>query len=281
MSESPDEDKKVVLLADFVTCQLDYEGEEVGTPLLLRFLRARDFDLEQTRKLLTEYVVFQRTILQNPQRFMKIDPLVFKTIRDTMHEGLCETDNDGRPVHYVFLAKSDLETLVKTLSVQQMLDYMVIRFERLTRIVLPTLSKKYGRPIDKIISVIDMESVSPLFFVSGKPAEFLKSYLHILQNQYPELLEKAFVVNVSFVFRILMAFITPFLNKKTVARLEIIQGNPAKQLKKVIPKENLPEVYGGTCSHNLKESPGPWQPVLQDSEERQTWFWKDLNTEAE
>lgn len=276
------QDEKEILiekLKTYVETDLDYKVAEVTNHFLFRFLRARKMHLENTKKMLKSYVEFQRSINANPSKFMKLDKDKFDFIRQQMYEGLFETDFEGQPVNYVLISKMDLEKLVKSVSVEDLINFMICRFERLTNIVFPMLSAKANKKIDRLTSVIDMRDVSPFFFIKGKPSEFCKEYFSVMQNFYPELLHKCFIINVSTFFSVLWIFIKPFLDVLTVSRIEVHKDKFLKVLQMTVPIKNVPICLGGLNGTDLRTYPGPWQPTYNLSIERQTWHLHEIEKE--
>lgn len=259
-------------IARYIKNDLNYHGDEICPHFIFRFMRARKMHPANTKKMISEYVKFQNNLAKDSHINMKVDPNRFKEIRDFIqYEGICETDIHGQPVVYAIFSKMDLEKIVKTYEKDEIIAFMISKFERITRILFPILSAKYNKKIDRMTTIIDMKGVSPFFFVKGKPAELVKQYFFILQNYYPELLNKCYIINCSNFFSVVWAFIKPFLDPATLARIEVIQEKFMPILTKTINIENIPQLIGGTNEREIRHCPGPWQPIFEKSILLRTW----------
>lgn len=78
--------------------------------------------------------------------------------------------------------------------------------------------------------------------------EYAKAIAQLGQLYYPESLGKMFVVNAPTAFGAAWSFIKPFLDPRTVNKIEVVKGNPGPRLLEFIDADCLPAYLGGSCS---------------------------------
>ncbi|KAK3269262.1 hypothetical protein CYMTET_22289 [Cymbomonas tetramitiformis] len=75
---------------------------------------------------------------------------------------------------------------------------------------------------------------------------YFKEIAALDQSHYPERMAQCFIINVPYVFWVVWAMVKPWLNKHTVAKIQIFAGNYQSTLQEYVHPSQLPEEYGGT-----------------------------------
>lgn len=254
---TPEQDAAVVQLR----AELEKEGytERLDTHTLLRFLRARKFDLTLSKQMFTDCERWRKEfgvddIVKN---FVYVEkPKVFEYYPQFYHK----TDKDGRPVYIEQLGKIDLNAMYKITTAERMLQNLVLEYERLADPRLPACSRKTGQLIETCCTVMDLKGVGLTSINSVYT--YIKSASAISQNYYPERLGKLYIINAPWGFSSVFKMIRGFLDPVTVEKIHILGSGYATELLEQIPKENLPKAFGGECECEggcLLSDAGPWQ----------------------
>ena len=247
------EQVRLILLAEGYTKRLD-------DALLLRFCRARKFDIEKTLAMFKECEKWRKdfgtdTILTDFHYTEK--PLVAKMYPQYYHK----TDKDGRPVYYEELGKVDLVEMLKYTTQDRMLRNLVWEYESFTLYRLPACSRQAGYLVETSCTILDLKGIS--LTLAYNVIGYVKEALKIGQDYYPERMGKFYLINAPFGFSTAFKLFKPFLDPVTVAKIHILGSLYAKELLKQIPAENLPKKFGGKSDYNDQElalsDVGPWR----------------------
>ena len=125
-----------------------------------------------------------------------------------------KTDRDGRPVYFEQCGKIDLAHMYKITSEERMLRNLVVEYERLADLRLPTCSRMAGRLVETCCTVMDLGGVG-LTSVS-QVYGFVKKVTAISQNYYPERLGKLYIINAPWGFSSAFKLIRGCLDPVTV-----------------------------------------------------------------
>lgn len=227
---------------------------------LLRFLRARKFDVEKAKEMFVNCETWRKaegvdTILKDFHYTEK--PLVAKMYPQYYHK----TDKDGRPVYFEELGKVYLPDMLKITSQERMLKNLVWEYELFTTYRLPACSRKQGCLVETSCTIMDLKGISigSAYQVVG----YVKEASKIGQDYYPERMGKFYCINAPFGFATAFKVFKGFLDPVTVSKINILGSSYKKELLKQIPAENLPVKYGGTSDVTdddlyLKDF-GPWR----------------------
>lgn len=238
---------------------LGYE-KRLDDSTLLRFLRARKFDLEKTKTMFIDCEKWRKefgtdTILTDFQYNEK--PLVAKFYPQYYHK----QDKDGRPIYYEELGKVNLTEMLKFTSQERMLKNLVWEYEAFSNYRLPACSRKSGYLVETSCTIFDLKGLS--LTTAYQVVTYVKEASKIGQDYYPERMGKFYCINAPFGFSTVFNLVKPWLDPVTVSKIFILGSSYKKDLLKQIDAENLPKKYGGTDDVNdqdlyLKDD-GPWR----------------------
>lgn len=246
---------------------------------LLRFLRARDFDINRTSLMLHECCNFRRqndfySSLKHPYDY-------FETINKYYYSGFCNYDYEGHPVIVEEVAKSKPDMILGHIPEKMILEYIIQKNERILHTVLPAMSRIKGKRIDQIVMIADLKDAGMSILFQSKVQAYLKLMLTVGQNCYPEILVKSYVVNAPFLFKGIWSIIKGMMDARTVAKFCIESGNGLKTLSQVMDIGFLPVSMGGKYTGKMDYFNGPWRAELEESWAIGSSSPKDRSAEVE
>ncbi|PYH43563.1 SEC14 family lipid-binding protein [Aspergillus saccharolyticus JOP 1030-1] len=254
---TPEQDAKVEQLRSELE-QLGYT-ERLDTLTLLRFLRARKFDVALAKAMFIDSEKWRKEFGTDDlvRTFDYTEkPQVFEYYPQYYHK----TDKDGRPVYIEKLGKIDLNALHKITTEERMLQNLVTEYEKLADPRLPACSRKAGKLLETCCTIMDLKGVG----ITSAPSVYgyLSQASGISQNYYPERLGKLYLINAPWGFSGVFSFVKKFLDPVTVSKIHVLGTGYKKELLAQVPAENLPEEFGGTCKCSggceLSDM-GPWK----------------------
>lgn len=227
---------------------------------LLRFLRARKFDLPKTIEMVDK--------CENWRKEKQVDQLVetFKfeesdKVQEIYPRFYHKTDVQGRPVYVEVLGKLDLDKLFKITTKERMESFFICEYERLMRVRLPACSKAAGHHIETSLTILDLKNCGVM--QAYKIKDLLKMIVDIGQNYYPESMGMTFIVNAPWLFDTIWSFLKHWLDEVTVAKIRIYKSGKdfSKELFSLVEPQNLPFILGGACQCEggcENSDQGPW-----------------------
>ncbi|KAJ5155394.1 Sec14 cytosolic factor [Penicillium capsulatum] len=272
---SPEQDAKVHQLR----VMLEQQGytDRLDTLTLLRFLRARKFDVEAAKTMFVECEKWRKEFGTNdlPRTFdYKEKPDVFKFYPQYYHK----VDKDGRPVYIEKMGKIDLNAMYKITTGERMLQNLVTEYEKLSDPRLPACSRKSGKLLETCCSIMDLKGVG----VTSIPSVYgyVRQATDISQNYYPERLGKLYLINAPWGFSSVFSVVKGFLDPVTVNKIHVLGSGYKSELLAQVPAENLPVEFGGTCQCEggceLSDQ-GPWK----EAEWARTPAWATTKADAD
>lgn len=247
---------------DTLRKQLQDEGhfvpERMHDAALLRFLRARKFDVEKAKAMVLSCEQWRKDfgvddIMQNFDFKEKAE--VDKYYPSYYHK----MDKDGRPVYVERLGKLDIPKLYAITTQERQLKRLVYEYEKFLNERLPACSQAVGHPVETSCTILDLQGVSLSNFYRVK--DYVMSAASIGQDRYPECMGKFYIINAPWAFSTVWTFIKPWLDEVTVSKIDIIGSGYKDKLLAQIPAENMPKDFGGKCECpggcSLSDA-GPW-----------------------
>ena len=231
---------------------------------LLKFLRARKFDLKKTLKMFRNYLIWRKN--ENIENLIINFKFTEKTeIKKYYPHGYHKVDRYGRPIYFQLLNKLNVKKIFEIASQEKLIKYFIREYELAIRYKFPACSKVSGKLIDGSFTILNMEGVG-ITDLLGDTKKFLVSALKIGQDYYPENLAKMFIINANRFFGLLYAIAKNFIDQRTTDKIEVLGTNYKDKLFELVDPKNLPTFLGGECTCPnieggcLNSDYGPWNP---------------------
>ncbi|KAK0602576.1 hypothetical protein LWI29_034879 [Acer saccharum] len=229
---------------------------------LLRYLKARDFNIEKTIQMWEEMLIWRKeygadTILEDFE---------FEELEEVLQyypQGYHGVDKEGRPVYIELLGKAHPSKLMRITTIERYLKYHVQEFEKALQEKFPACTIAAKRRICSTTTILDVNGLGIKNF-SKTAANLLASMTKIDNSYYPETLHRMFVVNAGPGFKkMLWPTAQKFLDTKTISKIHVLEPKSLGKLLEFIDSSQLPDFLGGSCTcfpegGCLRSNKGPW-----------------------
>lgn len=229
---------------------------------LLRFLKAREFNIEKTIQMWEEMLIWRKeygtdTILEDFE---------FEELEEVLQyypQGYHGVDKEGRPVYIELLGKAHPSRLMRITTIDRYLKYHVQEFERAFLEKFPACSVAAKRRICSTTTILDVQGLGMKHF-TRTAANLLAAVAKVDNCYYPETLHQMFIVNAGPGFKkMLWPAAQKFLDPKSIAKIHVLEPKSLGKLLEVIDASQLPDFLGGSCTCSaeggcLRSNKGPW-----------------------
>ncbi|CAI5956279.1 unnamed protein product, partial [Closterium sp. NIES-64] len=223
--------------------------------MLLRFLKARKFDMEKTTEMWAAMLKWRDEFgVDECLKFEFPELAEVKRVYPHGHHGV---DREGRPIYIELIGRVDATKVLGITTMERFLKYHVKEFERTFALKFPACSLAAKRHIDQTTSILDVAEMARLILPRIVPLP-----PHMAHGRT---LNRLFVVNAGFAFRSLWSGIKGMLDPKTASKIQVLGTDYKKKLFEAIDPSQLPEFFGGTCTCEgveggcLMSDKGPWR----------------------
>jgi len=218
------------LLKEFrsMLSETEIDDDAINDEVLLCFIRYRNQDLTRTLKALKSYIAYKDNHPELSANLPATCPPLL--VNSVFHRLSPQKDEDGRVVYFVPVGawRDDLSTLEDVLRVA-IHDFQI-------------MISDIGTQENGLVAIIDFKN-----FGMGKMKDmtpiYLKKLAVLLQGAFPMKIKGIHFVNHSWLLKIIISMIWPFLSNKLRARLHF--HNNYSSLHKKIDPACLPTEYGG------------------------------------
>ncbi|XP_046633859.1 SEC14-like protein 2 [Daphnia pulicaria] len=224
-------------------CKLPDSSEDY----ILKWLVARNFDLDQAEKMLRHSVQWRlanridelKDQWEPPTVLVKYYPM-----------GIIGYDKLYCPVWIVSFGQADWRGMLQSVSKRDYVRY-VCYLSEMGIVQMKKNSEHGGKPVTCQTIVIDMEGLS-MRQMGYKPfREVGIEGIKISESNYPENLRKTIIINAPKIFTLVFNMVKPFLHPVTLDKISIFGFDKSEwtaALLKEIDADQLPVHYGGTMT---------------------------------
>ncbi|XP_022967094.1 phosphatidylinositol/phosphatidylcholine transfer protein SFH11-like isoform X1 [Cucurbita maxima] len=201
---------------------------------LERFLKARDWNVSKAYKMLLDCLNWR---VDNEIDMMLTKPIipvdVYRAVRDSQLIGLSGYSREGLPVFAIGVGLGTFDKASVNYYVQSHIQINEYR----DRVILPSASKKYGRPITTCVKVLDMTGLK---LSSLSQIKLLTIISTIDDLNYPEKTNTYFIVNAPYIFSSCWKVVKPLLQERTRKKIQVLSGSGRDELLKIMDYSSLP-----------------------------------------
>lgn len=227
-----------------------YEG------FLLRFLRARQFDVDKAFAMLEEDVTWRTD--KRVAELASLDPAdVLGCPPAIMHyyqpRWIGGEDKQGRPVVWTKFGDWRVDNVLEHTTHERLIDFHIWEQEQLVK-RLQEQSDKHACSISQGVAVVDMKCWGPAL-MTRKAMGWLKPAVALDNAHYPERNGTAVIINAPYTFSIIWGIVKVWLDDATKAKVQIFSQErywrPA--LLELIEADQIPREFGGTNPIQLRD----------------------------
>lgn len=246
-------------ITDKISKDEHFNSKRHTPQFLLRFLRARDFNVEKAFNMLLQYEIWRKE--------EKVDELV-KTFEFTELEKVADiypqyyhgVDKLGRPVYIEHFGKFNLNGLMAVTSMERMKTRLIVEYEKLLDSRFPACSQNSNTTIELSCTILDMKDVS--VWGATKLYSFIREITQIGQNYYPEVMGKMMIVNAPYMFSGIWKIVSGMIDENTRKKIDVLsEKESVPKIMEVIEPRYVPKSLGGTCNCDVAchlRDYGPW-----------------------
>ncbi|KAG8233618.1 hypothetical protein J437_LFUL001029 [Ladona fulva] len=240
------------------------QGKVPSDAVLLRFLRARDFNVERALEMLSSSLAWRRK--------MNVDAILAvyeqpKAVKEFFPGGWHHSDKEGRPLYLLRLGQMDVKGLIRAIGEHGLLNLTLhICEEGLQLTEEATLA--LGRPVSTWALLVDLDGLN-MRHLWRPGIKALLSIIEVVESNYPETLGRLLFVRAPRVFPIIWTVVGTFIHEATRAKFLIYGGNDYQAvggLVDYIPEKYVPDFLGGPCPTRVPEG-GTVSKCLQEENE--------------
>ncbi|XP_049925373.1 SEC14-like protein 1 [Epinephelus moara] len=231
--------------------QETHKGKIPKDQHVLRFLRARDFNLDKAREFLCQSLTWRK---QHQVDFLLDTWERPQLLQDYYTGGWHHHDRGGRPLYILRLGQMDTKGLVRALGEEVLLRQVLsINEEGLRRCEENT--RVFGRPISCWTCLVDLEGLN-MRHLWRPGVKALLRIIEVVEANYPETLGRLLILRAPRVFPVLWTLVSPLIDENTRKKFLVYAGNDYQDpggLVDYIDKEIIPDFLGGDCMCDIPE----------------------------
>ncbi|XP_043699383.1 patellin-4-like [Telopea speciosissima] len=225
---------------------LSSKGAEGTDVILLKFMRARDFKVNDAFEMLKNTLQWRKEL--------NIDSILEEDLDSDLNSVayMNGVDHEGHPVCYnIYGVFQNEELYQKTFGTEEKRNqFLRWRFQLMEKGIQKLHFKPGG--VSSLLQINDLKN-SP-----GPSKRELriatKQAVGLLQDNYPEFVARNIFINVPFWYYAFNALLSPFLTQRTKSKFVFARPSKVSEtLLKYIPAENIPIQYGGLKRENDSE----------------------------
>ena len=158
-------------------------------------------------------------------------------------------DKEGHPLIINQLGMSDISTISDgSLKEEEMVLFMT-HLAEMRALHLSKLSQE-RQEIVRCFCLQDLNGLG-LKHLASKPRYFIKLFISIMSDCYPEIMAKIRIINAPWAFSMAWTMVKPWLPERTIKKIKVLGSNYQDELLEEFDPVQLPKAYGGTLDVRL------------------------------
>jgi len=246
-------------LVQLKQCMAELQKDKAPTdPVVLRFLRARDFNVEKAREMLSSSLVWRKK--------HGVDKILSEyqlpaAVHDHFPGGWFHMDKEGRPVYHLRLGQMDVKGIIRSIGEEGLTKLVLHICEEGLRLS-EEASHRLNKPITTWSMILDLDGLNMRHL--WRPG--VKALLHIIEiceANYPETLGRVLIIRAPRVFPILWTLVCPLIDETSRGKFLFYAGSDGGRaenfglhpggLKDYIPEDRIPDWLGGPANTGIPE----------------------------
>ncbi|GLH14610.1 uncharacterized protein GBIM_18966 [Gryllus bimaculatus] len=227
------------------------KGKVLSDSTLLRFLRARDFNVEKAREMLSASLLWRKK--------HQVDKILSEyqtpsVVRDYFPGGWHHHDKDGRPLYLLRLGQMDVKGLYKAIGEEGLLQLTLHVCEEGLQL-MDEATRIQGHPVSTWSMLVDLEGLN-MRHLWRPGVRALLRIIEIVEANYPETMGRVLIIRAPRVFPILWTLVSTFIHENTRSKFFFYGGNDYQGpggLVDYIPEDFVPDFLGGPCRTMVQE----------------------------
>ncbi|PPR04499.1 hypothetical protein CVT24_013105 [Panaeolus cyanescens] len=226
-------------------------------PTLLRFLRARSWDVTAAQKQFSDAEKW-RAMHQVDDLFISATMEELEDSKRFYPRWTGRRDKNGIPL-YVYRLNSleAIQNELYAIPAKTRYHRIIVLYELMTRFTFPLCSNLPRRidpiPVSSTTTIIDLENVS--FGSMWKLRHHLQEASKLSTANYPETLHSIAIVNSPSFFPTIWNWIKGWFDEGTRQKIHVLGRDLGSALRELVDAENLPKVYGGELEWVFTDEP--------------------------
>jgi len=228
------------------------KGNMPSDTMLLRFLRAREFNIEKAREMLSASLTWRK---KHQVDKVLSEYEIPQVVRDHFPGGWHYNDKDGRPLYILRLGMVDVKGLLKSLGEDGIFRLTLHVCEEGLRLA-EEATMQFGHPVTTWTLLLDLEGLN-MRHLWRPGIRALLRIIEIVEANYPETMGRVLIIRAPRVFPVIWTLVRPFIDERTCSKFFFYGGNDGLQgpggLPDYIAAEHIPDFLGGPCKTNFPE----------------------------
>ena len=271
-SFSEKEIQKLIELKEYCAMNaLEYRFDLYNNEILLRILRSRKFNIQESYKAFVDFINFTRQY--DFFNLHKVKFPNFDKIRLFYPHGFHKTSIEGYPVFIQMLGELKISDINRLLPEPLLTQYILYKIVEVEKQIFPKCSEKFHKNINKVFCVVDLLGLSTSL-MNKQIMDFINKLISVCSKYYPGIMDALYFVNTSLVFRSIWAPCKYLYEYETRERIKLLGFDYKAELLKKIKYENLPKFFGGLCNCSpygcIFSNVGPWNEKISEGEKRRS-----------
>lgn len=238
------EDQRIILKQFRETVQ-DILQPRHDDYFLLRWLRARDFDIRKAEKMILESFRFRKKLnIDELVTDKYVMPEVYKNYNVSIPLGL---DKEGCMVRLIMFGICDFKGFTYSLHLTELLR-VVSHILETDQKALAENCEKTGSHEARCVYIADFRDFNLRQFYDKHVIHVVIQTLGMYQDNYPETLKVAFITNVPSYFNWIWNIFKPFLHPVTLSKIKIFKADDIswqRELLDMVDPKIIPAFLGG------------------------------------